>query len=84
MACRQLGYGDAVRSIVRYSKTHSMTQAKYWLDDLDCNGAEDELTEGVGVTLDFKVTLFPSSADTVAVRYKTVSARTAQEGFRST
>ncbi len=45
VACKQLGYGDAKRAIIRYSKTHSMTTADFWLDDLDCNGTESKLTD---------------------------------------
>ena len=45
VACKQLGYGDAKRAIKRYSVTHSMTDADFWLDDLDCNGTESKLTD---------------------------------------
>ena len=45
VACRQLGYGDAKRAIIRYGKTHSMTAAEFWLDDLDCDGTESKLTD---------------------------------------
>ncbi|XP_028407271.1 deleted in malignant brain tumors 1 protein-like [Dendronephthya gigantea] len=42
VACRQLGYPDAVRSLQREEVPPG--SGRIWLDDIDCNGEEDNIT----------------------------------------
>ncbi|XP_028416710.1 deleted in malignant brain tumors 1 protein-like [Dendronephthya gigantea] len=42
VACRQLGYSDAVRSLQREEVQPG--SGRIWLDDIDCNGEEDNIT----------------------------------------